>query len=44
LLLDERERALSRLSLESATEQKRRLRKRLENGIKLTKVAESDLW
>lgn len=44
LLFDERERALSVLLLENVSGRRRRLRKKLENGIERTRVLMSNLW
>jgi hypothetical protein len=43
-LLGERERALSVLLLENVSELRRKLRKRLENGIRRTRVLMLSLW
>jgi hypothetical protein len=44
LSLDEKETALFVLLLENVSEQRRKLRKKLENGTRRTKAVESDLW
>lgn len=44
LSLEEKATVLSVLLGENVAEQRRKLRKKLENGTKPTKEAESDLW